>query len=60
MISDRGTALLSVIDKPGSLWSPPHAYPAYCIRHIAANAKKMFGNNEIRKEILGAGNFLII
>ena len=55
MISDRGTALLSVIDREGSLWTPPHAYPAYCVRHIASNAKTTFGNNEIRKEILNAG-----
>ncbi|KAL4273541.1 hypothetical protein GQ457_13G010230 [Hibiscus cannabinus] len=34
---------------------PPHAYPAYCVRHIVANAKTRFGNNHIRKDILGAG-----
>ncbi|KAL4285495.1 hypothetical protein GQ457_16G023140 [Hibiscus cannabinus] len=55
MISDRGTALLSLIDKDESLWKSPHAYPAYCVRHIAANAKTRFGNNQIRKEILCAG-----
>ncbi|KAL4379409.1 hypothetical protein GQ457_02G040590 [Hibiscus cannabinus] len=60
MISDRGTALLSIIDKDGSLWKPPHAYPAYCVRHIAANAKTRFGNNQIRKDILGAGKLLFI
>ncbi|KAK8510047.1 hypothetical protein V6N12_035370 [Hibiscus sabdariffa] len=60
MISDRGTTLLSIIDKDESLWKPPHAYPAYCVRHIAANAKTRFGNNQIRKEILGAGKLLCI
>ncbi|KAL4384917.1 hypothetical protein GQ457_15G000550 [Hibiscus cannabinus] len=54
MISDRVIALLSLIDKDDSLWKPPHAYLAYCVRHIAANAKTRFGNNQIRKEILDA------
>ncbi|KAL4291980.1 hypothetical protein GQ457_14G001610 [Hibiscus cannabinus] len=34
IISDRGKVILSAINRRGSRWTPPEAYPAYCVRHI--------------------------
>ncbi|KAE8731307.1 Squalene monooxygenase [Hibiscus syriacus] len=55
LISDRGTGLLAAIERPGSRWTPPHAYPAYCIRHIGKNYIEKFHNGRIRREIVSMG-----
>ncbi|KAE8661554.1 hypothetical protein F3Y22_tig00113725pilonHSYRG00965 [Hibiscus syriacus] len=30
LISDRGTGILEAIERPGSRWIPPYAYPTFC------------------------------
>ncbi|KAL4378644.1 hypothetical protein GQ457_02G032790 [Hibiscus cannabinus] len=38
LISNRAKGILATIDRDDSRWTPPHAYPAYCVRHIGKNA----------------------
>ncbi|KAE8691223.1 potassium channel SKOR-like [Hibiscus syriacus] len=47
--------LLAMIDRPGSRWSPPHAVPAYYIRHIDSNVMPMFKNKKIKKDFINMG-----
>ncbi|KAE8676361.1 hypothetical protein F3Y22_tig00111617pilonHSYRG00036 [Hibiscus syriacus] len=55
LISDRGTGILAAIERPGSRWIPPYAYPTYCIRHIGKNSIDQFHNAHIRSEIVSMG-----
>ena len=38
IISDRHAGYMSVIEHRDSVWTPPHAYPRYYIRHIGKNS----------------------
>ncbi|XP_016172548.1 uncharacterized protein LOC107614937 [Arachis ipaensis] len=37
VISDRHNGIKAALESPDSGWQPPHAYRAFCIRHVAAN-----------------------
>ena len=59
IISDRGTGIKAAINREGSRWKPPHAYHAYCVRHIGKNSMEQFKNTYFRSEIVSMGTSLI-
>ncbi|KAL4380071.1 hypothetical protein GQ457_02G010930 [Hibiscus cannabinus] len=48
LISDRAKGILATIDRDDSRWTPPHAYPAYCVRHIGKNAIEKWKKPHLR------------
>ncbi|XP_016192045.1 uncharacterized protein LOC107632919 [Arachis ipaensis] len=49
VISDRHKSIDGALNVEGSLWKPPHAFQAFCTRHIAANFMTHFRNKESKK-----------
>ncbi|XP_025678700.1 uncharacterized protein [Arachis hypogaea] len=49
VISDRHKSTGRALNAEGSLWKPPHAFQAFCTRHIAANFMTHFRNKDLKK-----------
>ncbi|XP_025703534.1 uncharacterized protein [Arachis hypogaea] len=57
-----GTLLMAItyksidgaLNAEGSLWKPPHAFQAFCTRHIAANFMTHFRNKDLKKVLINA------
>ncbi|XP_015972113.1 uncharacterized protein LOC107495479 [Arachis duranensis] len=49
VISDRHNGIKAALEVPYSGWKLPHAYRAYCIRHVAANFALSFKGQDARQ-----------
>ncbi|XP_057718173.1 uncharacterized protein LOC130932773 [Arachis stenosperma] len=49
VISDRHNGIKAALESPDSGWRPPHAYRAFCIRHVAANFALTFKGQDARR-----------
>ncbi|RYR21367.1 hypothetical protein Ahy_B03g066655 isoform A [Arachis hypogaea] len=49
VISDRHKSIDGTLNTEGSLWKPPHAFQAFCTRHIASNFMIHFKNKDLKK-----------
>ncbi|KAL4360255.1 hypothetical protein AHAS_Ahas08G0159100 [Arachis hypogaea] len=49
VISDRHKSINVVLNIEENLWKPPHAFQAFCIRHIVANFMTHFKNKDLKK-----------
>ncbi|XP_015934904.1 uncharacterized protein LOC107460989 [Arachis duranensis] len=47
-------SIKSVLENPVNGWLPPHAYRAYCIRHVAANFSLSFKGKDARRMLVNA------
>ncbi|XP_016200458.1 uncharacterized protein LOC107641481 [Arachis ipaensis] len=54
VISDRHNSIKAALEAPDSGWKPPHAYRAYCIRHVAANFALSFEGQDARQMLVNA------
>ncbi|XP_016185451.1 uncharacterized protein LOC107627101 [Arachis ipaensis] len=54
VISDRSQAIKVVLSAEDSGWTPPRAYHAYCIGHMAANFMTRFKSAEGKKYLINA------
>ncbi|XP_016204359.1 uncharacterized protein LOC107644915 [Arachis ipaensis] len=54
VISDRHKSIDGALNAKGSLWKPPHAFQAFCTRHIVANFITYFKNKELKKIMINA------
>ncbi|KAL4293155.1 hypothetical protein AHAS_Ahas18G0099800 [Arachis hypogaea] len=54
VISDRHKSIDSALNDEESLWKPPHAFQAFCTRHIAANFMTHFKNKDLKKVLINA------
>ncbi|XP_025628130.1 uncharacterized protein [Arachis hypogaea] len=49
VISDRNNDIKAALEAPDIGWLPPHAYRAFCIRHVAANFTLSFKDLDARR-----------
>ncbi|XP_016164527.1 uncharacterized protein LOC107607052 [Arachis ipaensis] len=54
VISDRHKSIDAASNAEGSLWKPPHALQAFCIRHIAVNFMTHLKNKDLKKVLINA------
>ncbi|KAL4304928.1 uncharacterized protein LOC107646305 [Arachis ipaensis] len=54
VISDRHKSIDGALNADDSLWKPPHAFQAFCTRHIAANFMNHFKNKDLKKVLINA------
>ncbi|XP_072081230.1 uncharacterized protein [Arachis hypogaea] len=54
VISDRHNCVKATLEAPDSGWQSPHAYQAYCIRHVAANFALSFKDQDARRMLVNA------
>ncbi|XP_016168186.1 uncharacterized protein LOC107610689 [Arachis ipaensis] len=54
VISNRHNDTKAALEAPDSGWQPPHAYRAYCIRHVAANFALSFKGQDARQMLANA------
>ncbi|XP_025653258.1 uncharacterized protein [Arachis hypogaea] len=54
VISDRHNGIKTALESPDSGWQPPHAYRAFCIRHVAANFALTFKGQDARRWLVNA------
>ncbi|XP_016191902.1 uncharacterized protein LOC107632757 [Arachis ipaensis] len=54
VISDRHNGIKAALESPDSGWQPPHAYRAFCIRHVAANFALTFKGQDARRWLVNA------
>ncbi|XP_015971013.1 uncharacterized protein LOC107494493 [Arachis duranensis] len=54
VISDRHNGIKAALESPDSGWQPPHAYRAFCIRHVAANFALTFKGQDARRSLVNA------
>ncbi|XP_072064312.1 uncharacterized protein [Arachis hypogaea] len=54
VISDRHNGIKAALEATDSPWRPPHAYRAYCIRHVAANFALSFKGQDARRLLVNA------
>ncbi|XP_057755356.1 uncharacterized protein LOC130974498 [Arachis stenosperma] len=54
VISDRHKTIDGALNAKGSLRKPPHAFQAFCTRHIAANFMTHFRNKDLKKVLINA------
>ncbi|XP_016205950.1 uncharacterized protein LOC107646269 [Arachis ipaensis] len=54
VISDRHKSIDGALNVEGRLWKPPHAFQAFCTRHIAANFMTHFKNKDLKKVLVNA------
>ncbi|XP_020986016.1 uncharacterized protein LOC107481570 [Arachis duranensis] len=54
VISDRHNGIKSALEAPETGWLPPHAFRAYCIRHVAANFALTFKGKDARRMLVNA------
>ncbi|XP_025607635.1 uncharacterized protein [Arachis hypogaea] len=50
VISDRHNGIKTALEAPDSGWLPPHAYRAFCIRHVTANFALSFKGQDARHQ----------
>ena len=53
VISDRGTGIIAAIERQGGVWDNTHH--RYCLRHIATNYHKHWGNAAERAQVINMG-----
>ncbi|XP_016186274.1 uncharacterized protein LOC107627983 [Arachis ipaensis] len=54
VISDRHNGIKAALESPNSGWLPPHAYQAFCIRHVAANFSLSFKGTDAKRLLVNA------
>ncbi|XP_025670176.1 uncharacterized protein [Arachis hypogaea] len=54
VISDRHKSIDGALNADGSLWKPPHAFQAFCTRHIASKFMTHFKNKDLKKVLINA------
>ncbi|XP_015959957.1 uncharacterized protein LOC107483859 [Arachis duranensis] len=54
VISDRHKSIDVALNADDSLWKPPHAFQAFCTRHIASNFMTHFKNKDLKKVLINA------
>ncbi|XP_016168302.1 uncharacterized protein LOC107610819 [Arachis ipaensis] len=54
VISDSHNGIKVALEAPDSGWLPPHAYRAFCIRHVAANFALSFKGQDARRLLVNA------
>ncbi|XP_020966116.1 uncharacterized protein LOC110266229 [Arachis ipaensis] len=54
VISDRHNGIKAALENPNSGWLPPHAYRAFCIRHVAANFTLSFKGTDAKCLLVNA------
>ncbi|XP_015945742.1 uncharacterized protein LOC107470832 [Arachis duranensis] len=54
VISDRHNGIKAALEATDSSWLTPHAYRAYCIRHVAANFALSFKGQDARRLLVNA------
>ncbi|XP_025678892.1 uncharacterized protein [Arachis hypogaea] len=54
VISDRHNGIKAALENPNSGWLPPHAYRAFCIRHVAANFALSFKGTDAKRLLVNA------
>ncbi|XP_016200270.1 uncharacterized protein LOC107641288 [Arachis ipaensis] len=54
VISNRHNGIKAALEVPDSGWLPPHAYRAYCIRHVVANFALSFKGQDARRLLVNA------
>ncbi|XP_025682130.1 uncharacterized protein [Arachis hypogaea] len=54
VISDRHNGIKAALENPNSGWLPPHAYQAFCIRHVAANFALSFKGTDAKRLLVNA------
>ncbi|XP_015962172.1 uncharacterized protein LOC107486137 [Arachis duranensis] len=54
VISDRHKSIDGALNAKASLWKPPHAFQAFCTRHIATNFVTHFRNQDLKKVLINA------
>ncbi|XP_057733951.1 uncharacterized protein LOC130949170 [Arachis stenosperma] len=54
VISDKHKPIDGALNAEGSLWKPPHAFQAFCTRHIATNFMTHFRNKDLKKVLINA------
>ncbi|XP_072071821.1 uncharacterized protein [Arachis hypogaea] len=54
VISDRHNGSKAALENPNSGWLPPHAYRAFCIRHVAANFALSFKGTDAKHLLVNA------
>ncbi|XP_057747842.1 uncharacterized protein LOC130967037 [Arachis stenosperma] len=54
VISDRHNGIKAALESPDSGWQPPHAYRAFCIRHVAANFALTFKGQDASRWLVNA------
>ncbi|XP_057733931.1 uncharacterized protein LOC130949139 [Arachis stenosperma] len=52
IISDRFQAIKAALRVDDSLWKPPRAFHAYCVRHMAANFMSQFKSAECKRYLI--------
>ncbi|XP_057739689.1 uncharacterized protein LOC130956696 [Arachis stenosperma] len=54
VISDRHNGIKAALENSNSGWLPPHAYLAFCIRHVAANFALSFKGTDVKRLLVNA------
>ncbi|KAL4371089.1 hypothetical protein AHAS_Ahas06G0130900 [Arachis hypogaea] len=54
VISDRHRSIDGSLNADDSLWKSPHAFQAFCTRHIASNFMTHFKNKDLKKVLINA------
>ncbi|XP_016194998.1 uncharacterized protein LOC107635965 [Arachis ipaensis] len=54
VILDRHNGIKAALEVPDSGWLPPHAYQAFCIRHVAANFSLSFKGTDAKHLLVNA------
>ncbi|XP_025673819.1 uncharacterized protein [Arachis hypogaea] len=54
VISDRHKSIDGALNVDDSLWKPPHAFQAFCTRHIASNFMTHFKKKDLKKVLINA------
>ncbi|XP_016185629.1 uncharacterized protein LOC107627294 [Arachis ipaensis] len=54
VISDKHKSIDAALNVDDSLWKPPHAFQAFCTRHIASNFMTHFKNKDLKKVLINA------
>ncbi|XP_025675780.1 uncharacterized protein [Arachis hypogaea] len=54
VISDRHNSIKAALEALDSGWRPPHAYRAFCIRHVATNFALTFKGQDARRWLVNA------
>ncbi|XP_057745459.1 uncharacterized protein LOC130963350 [Arachis stenosperma] len=54
VIPDRHNGIKAALEAPDNGWKSPHAYQAYCIRHVAANFALSFKGQDAMRMLINA------
>jgi hypothetical protein len=55
LISDRHVSIIAAVNQSNGEWTPPKAYPRYCLRHIAANFLREYKKPGLHKLVVSIG-----